>query len=48
MTNSLQDNRILAIIQLKAYTEDNFNLAEIVQFFFERVGNLMEKGAKCW
>ena len=42
--NSLPDNKILALSKLKA--DGNFNLAQMVQFFCERVQNNSGKGEK--
>ena len=39
---------ILALSKLKVIADDNFSLAEIVQFFFHSVENTLVKGEKCW
>ena len=42
--NPLTDKRFLASSKLKAFADDNFNMAQIVQFFFEKVENVVGKG----
>ena len=42
--NPLPGNKILALSKLKAIPDDNVNVTKIVQFFFERVDNIVGKG----
>ena len=42
--NPSPDDKILALSKLKALAEDNFIVVQILQFFFEREGNIMGKG----
>ena len=42
--NSLPHTRILDNTQLKAFTDNNLNVAPMVELVFERVENIVEKG----
>ena len=42
--NPLPDDRILTLCKLKAFADDNFDAAQMLQFFFCRVGNIVGKG----
>ena len=42
--NPLQDNKILALSKLKALADNNFIVAQIVQFFSEGVQSIEGKG----
>ena len=46
--NPLPDNKILALTKFKALADDNFNLAQMVQCFSDRVENIVGKSRKCW
>ena len=39
--------KFLAVSKLKTSANGNFSEAEMVQFFFERVENIVEKGENC-
>ena len=42
--NPLPDDKILASFKVKVFADENFNVAQIVHFFFDRVENILEKG----
>ena len=42
--NPLPNNTILALSKLKAFADDNFYLAQMVQFLFDREENILRKG----
>ena len=42
--NPLPDDKILPLSKLKAFADDNFIVAQIAKFFFNRVENIVEKG----
>ena len=42
--NSLPDHKILALSKFKAFDNGNFNVAQMVQFFSDRVENIVGKG----
>ena len=46
MYNPLPDVKILALSKLKAFAEDNFNMAKIEHFFFDCRENIVKKGEK--
>ena len=41
-------NKILALSRLKAYADNIFIVAQVVQYLFDRVGNIVGKGKKYW
>ena len=41
--NLLPDDKLQALSKLKAFADDNFNVAQTVQDFFERLENTVEK-----
>ena len=46
--NRLLDSKVLALSSLIAFANSNFIVAQMVQFLFERVENIVRKGKKCW
>ena len=42
--NPLPDNKILPLSKLKAFADDKFIVAEMVQFLCNRIENLVGKG----
>ena len=42
--NPLPHDKILALFKLKAFADNNFNLAQMAQSFFEGVENIVVKG----
>ena len=42
--NGLIDNKILALSKLKAFADDNFNVAEVVKFLLGRIENIVGRG----
>ena len=42
--NPLPNNTILPLTKLKAFADNNFYFAKMVQFFFERIENIIGKG----
>ena len=40
----LPDDKILPLSKLRAFADDNFSVAQIAKFFFNRVENIVEKG----
>ena len=44
----LPHDEILAVSKLIAFAGDNFNVAKLVEFFFERLENIVGKRRKCW
>ena len=45
--NPLSDDRILASSKLKTCADDNFNVANMMQSFFNKVYNIVGKGENC-
>ena len=43
LINSLLDDWILALSTLKAFADDNFNVAQMVQLIFDWLENILEK-----
>ena len=48
MVYSLPDDKILAMFKLKAFADEYFKVAYMLQFFFDRVVNIVGKRRKCW
>ena len=46
--NPLPKDKILDLSKFKALAEDNFNVAKMVQFYYDREENIVGKGKKCW
>ena len=44
VNNSLPYDRIFGKTKLKAFVDDNFNAAQIIEFMLERVENMVGKG----
>ena len=44
ISNSIPDDKILALSRLKLFADDNFIVAQMVQFLRERVDNIVGKG----
>ena len=42
--NPLPNNKILGLSKIKAFADDNFNNAHVMQFFFDTVEYFMGKG----
>ena len=38
------EDKILAMSKLKAFAADNFNVAQMMHFFFDRIENFVKKG----
>ena len=45
--NRVPDDKILALSELKAFADDNFNVAQLAQFFLNTAENIVAKGKKC-
>ena len=44
LLNLNQIEKIIALSKLKAFADNNINMAEMEQFFFDRVENMVGKG----
>ena len=42
--NPLPDNKILDLSKVKAFADDNFNVAQMVEFFFDGKENIVGEG----
>ena len=42
--NPSPDNKILALSESNAFADDNFSVAQMMQYFFDRVENIVGKG----
>ena len=45
--NPFPDNKILALPKFRAFADGNFTMAQVVQFFPDRVENIVGKRRKC-
>ena len=44
LINPLPDNKTLSLSKLKAFAYNNFNVAQMMQFFSDGAENIVEKG----
>ena len=44
LVKSLTDDKILALSKLKEFADNNLSVAQLVQFYYERVENMVGKG----
>ena len=44
LTTRLPDDKILALSKLKAFVDENFSMAQIVQILIDRLENIVGKG----
>ena len=46
--NSLPDHKNLHCSKFKAFADINLNLAQVMEFVFDRFENIVVNGKKCW
>ena len=43
-----QMRKLLTLFKLNTFAADNFSVAQMAEFCFDRVENIVGKGKKCW